>query len=71
MDSLDRTNVVQSLVALENLKHVLVELGIPHTNLRESDFYQVYQNVWANHANIIGNLQHIFFTNITFSQTDF
>ena len=53
MDSLDRTNVVQSLIALENLKQVLRELGIPNANLGDSDFYKVYQNVWANHANII------------------
>ena len=53
MDSLDRTNVVQSLIALENLKQVLKKLAIPHVNLGDSDFYKVYQNVWANHANII------------------
>ena len=53
MDSLDRTNVVQSLIALENLKQVLRKLAIPHVNLGDSDFYKVYQNVWANHANII------------------
>ena len=53
MDSLDRTNVVQSMVALENLKQVLDELSIPNDDLEQSDFFKLYRNVWANHANII------------------
>ena len=56
MDSLDRTNVVQSLIASENLTLVLKNVGILHDNeiiSTHSDFYKLFRNVWANHANFI------------------
>jgi len=56
MDSLDRTNVVQSLIATENLNTVLKSVGI----LQENDiidshveFFQLFRKIWANHANFI------------------
>ena len=54
MDSLDRTNVVQSLIALENLTQVLRSVGIIQENqIAHSDFTQLFRNVWAHHANLI------------------
>lgn len=56
MDCLDRTNVVQSLIASENLTQVLRSVGIMLEGdviNAHSDFYSVFRNVWAEHANII------------------
>lgn len=56
MDSLDRTNVVQSLIASENLTQVLKSVGILGQSDvidAHSDFFKVFRHVWANHANFI------------------
>merc|ERR1719266_3296102 len=56
MDSLDRTNVVQSLIAAENLTQVLRSVGILHTNDvidNHTDFFALFRKIWANHANFI------------------
>ena len=56
MDSLDRTNVVQSLIAGENLITVLRSLAILSVNDvidGHDNFYTLFRQVWANHANII------------------
>ena len=56
MDSLDRTNVVQSMIAAENLSQVLREVGIISAKIddeKNGDFFKLFRHVWANHANII------------------
>jgi len=56
MDSLDRTNVVQSLIAAENLNSVLKNVGILHNNDvidNHQEFFQLFRKIWANHANFI------------------
>ncbi len=58
IDCLDRTNVVQSLLASQNLATVLHRLGIlksPSTLELEDEkaFQHVYRNAWADHANFI------------------
>ena len=58
MDCLDRTNVVQSLLATENLAVVLAQLGIltspSVSELKEQAAFQhMYRNAWADHANLI------------------
>lgn len=61
MDCLDRTNVIQSLIAWENLIQVLNLLGIlkPGESLgAHSDFQQLFRNVWSDHANILA-LQYV------------
>ena len=68
MDSLDRTNVVQSLIAAENLTQVLRSVGILQENDvidAHVDFFQLFRNIWANHANFIA-LQYA--GNILFSK---
>ena len=57
MDCLDRTNVVQSMIAAENLNRILREIGIlaAHEIIDTyTDFYNLFRFVWADHANIIG-----------------
>lgn len=57
MDCLDRTNVVQSMIASENLNRILREIGIlaAHEVIDTyTDFYNLFRFVWADHANIIG-----------------
>lgn len=56
MDSLDRTNVVQSLIASENLSQVLRHIQV----LSERDgidshceFIKLFKHIWVEHANII------------------
>ncbi len=56
MDCLDRTNVVQSMIASENLSLVLKMIGImPEGDAinGHTDFYNLFRNVWAEHANMI------------------
>ena len=56
MDSLDRTNVVQSMIASENLTNVLRNVGILSTSDvidTHSDFYKLFRHVWADHANVL------------------
>ena len=58
IDCLDRTNVVQSLLASQNLSTVLHQYGVlssPSTLEleREAPFQNVYRNAWADHANLI------------------
>ncbi|KAI8913612.1 SacI homology domain-containing protein [Gorgonomyces haynaldii] len=50
MDCLDRTNVVQSVIAKEFLKKQLQFIGIAQTDER---FEKLYKNVWADHADTI------------------
>lgn len=55
IDCLDRTNVVQSLLARRSLKHQLTRLGILHEGQQvedQSSFEAVYKNVWADNADI-------------------
>ena len=46
MDCLDRTNVVQSMLAAENLKLILVRMGVmkPSQQLKDFDIFQVKKN---------------------------
>ncbi|XP_040580794.1 phosphatidylinositol-3-phosphatase SAC1 [Lepeophtheirus salmonis] len=54
MDCLDRTNVVQSMLAFENLKSVFSRMGISNSGLElNTDFIKVFKNVWADHADVI------------------
>lgn len=56
MDCLDRTNVVQSLFAAENLTQVLRTVNImPEGDVvtAHADFNKLFRNAWADHANII------------------
>lgn len=54
MDCLDRTNVVQSLLARRSLQAQLQRLGVLHVGqkLEEQDeFEKIYKNSWADNAN--------------------
>jgi len=56
IDCLDRTNVVQSLLARSNLQTVLVRLGVLQDHMRvehQLQFEQLFKNVWADHADMI------------------
>jgi len=62
MDCLDRTNVVQSLMATENLTRVLRDFGVlPPGGTANSasvlksnpTFDAVFKNTWADHANMV------------------
>jgi len=56
IDCLDRTNVVQSLLARRNLLQVFLKLGILLEGQRvedQSDFEGLFKNVWADHADTI------------------
>eukprot|EP00088_Acartia_fossae_P049587 TRINITY_DN5474_c0_g1_i2.p1 TRINITY_DN5474_c0_g1~~TRINITY_DN5474_c0_g1_i2.p1 ORF type:complete len:593 (+),score=84.96 TRINITY_DN5474_c0_g1_i2:28-1806(+) len=56
IDCLDRTNVVQSMLARRNLQTVLVGLGIlPETARIENQISveQLFKTVWADHADMI------------------
>uniref|UniRef100_A0A9J2Q5E8 Phosphatidylinositol-3-phosphatase SAC1 n=2 Tax=Ascaris TaxID=6251 RepID=A0A9J2Q5E8_ASCLU len=53
MDSLDRTNVVQAMIAKESLKDQLTFLGILHGALTVDDFpdlSSLFKNVWADNG---------------------
>ena len=56
MDCLDRTNVVQSLLAKENLDFVLRDFGILLNGMTTSthrEFMQLFRHTWADHANLL------------------
>ena len=56
MDCLDRTNVVQSLLANENLNLVLRDFGLlrDHSTTHAfPDFQRLFRHVWADHANLL------------------
>uniref|UniRef100_A0A6I8SJ63 Phosphatidylinositol-3-phosphatase SAC1 n=1 Tax=Xenopus tropicalis TaxID=8364 RepID=A0A6I8SJ63_XENTR len=54
MDCLDRTNVVQSLLARRSLQFQLQRLGVLHVGQRieeQIQFEKIYKNAWADNAN--------------------
>ncbi|NP_001086149.1 phosphatidylinositol-3-phosphatase SAC1 isoform 1 [Xenopus laevis] len=54
MDCLDRTNVVQSLLARRSLQYQLQRLGVLHVGQRieeQIQFEKIYKNAWADNAN--------------------
>jgi len=56
IDCLDRTNVVQSLLARRNLLQVFQKLGIIVEGQRiedQLDFEKLFKNIWADHADTI------------------
>lgn len=56
IDCLDRTNVVQSMLARINLQGVLVRLGVLQDHMKVSQqthFETLFKNVWADHADMI------------------
>ncbi|KAH8682147.1 putative SAC1 protein [Xylariales sp. PMI_506] len=57
MDSLDRTNVVQSMLARWTLDRMLIDLGILERgeNFAAADpaFYFLFRNVWADNADTV------------------
>jgi len=56
IDCLDRTNVVQSLLARRNLQVVLVRLGVIQEHMaieQQETFEKLFKNVWADHADLI------------------
>ncbi|XP_023337807.1 phosphatidylinositide phosphatase SAC1 [Eurytemora carolleeae] len=56
IDCLDRTNVVQSMLARRNLQAILVRLGVLPDNARienQISVEQLFKTVWADHADMI------------------
>eukprot|EP01113_Clastostelium_recurvatum_P022325 TRINITY_DN2661_c0_g1_i2.p1 TRINITY_DN2661_c0_g1~~TRINITY_DN2661_c0_g1_i2.p1 ORF type:complete len:242 (+),score=69.79 TRINITY_DN2661_c0_g1_i2:148-873(+) len=55
IDNLDRTNVVQSLLARQALAVQLVQLGLARERrtVFEMPFEAQFKNIWANHADVI------------------
>ncbi|KAF2361297.1 SAC domain [Trinorchestia longiramus] len=56
IDCLDRTNVVQSMLARRHLQAALTYMGVLKAGQKIEDqisFEHVYKNVWADHADII------------------
>ncbi|KAG8442678.1 hypothetical protein GDO86_011464 [Hymenochirus boettgeri] len=54
MDCLDRTNVIQSLLARRSLQAQLQRLGVLHVGQRideQLQFEKIYKNAWADNAN--------------------
>ncbi|XP_072772678.1 phosphatidylinositol-3-phosphatase SAC1-A-like [Nerophis lumbriciformis] len=54
MDCLDRTNVIQSLLARRSLQSQLQRMGILNIGQRleeQADFEKIYKNAWADNAN--------------------
>ncbi|XP_018621436.1 phosphatidylinositide phosphatase SAC1-B [Scleropages formosus] len=54
MDCLDRTNVIQSLLARRSLQSQLQRLGVLHVGQRieeQAEFEKIYKNAWADNAN--------------------
>ncbi|XP_038246573.1 phosphatidylinositol-3-phosphatase SAC1 isoform X1 [Dermochelys coriacea] len=54
MDCLDRTNVIQSLLARRSLQAQLQRLGVLHVGQRieeQAEFEKIYKNAWADNAN--------------------
>merc|ERR1719414_627140 len=56
IDCLDRTNVVQSMLARRNLQAVLRRLSVLQEHMKIEDqavFEALFKNVWADHADMI------------------
>merc|ERR1719260_86795 len=56
IDCLDRTNVVQSMLARRNLQAVLRRLNVlqEHMNVEDQTVFEaLFKNVWADHADMI------------------
>ncbi|XP_065149976.1 phosphatidylinositol-3-phosphatase SAC1-A [Paramisgurnus dabryanus] len=54
MDCLDRTNVIQSLLARRSLQNQLQRMGVLHVGQKieeQADFEKIYKNAWADNAN--------------------
>ncbi|KAG7260226.1 hypothetical protein CRUP_007879 [Coryphaenoides rupestris] len=54
MDCLDRTNVIQSLLARRSLQSQLQRLNVLHAGQQiedQMDFEKIYKNAWADNAN--------------------
>eukprot|EP00064_Thunnus_orientalis_P004769 superscaffoldBa00000445_g4781 len=54
MDCLDRTNVIQSLLARRSLQSQLQRMGVLNVGQRieeQADFEKIYKNAWADNAN--------------------
>ncbi|CAF95098.1 unnamed protein product, partial [Tetraodon nigroviridis] len=54
MDCLDRTNVIQSLLARRSLQSQLQRMGILNVGQRieeQAEFEKIYKNAWADNAN--------------------
>ncbi|XP_027891482.1 phosphatidylinositol-3-phosphatase SAC1-A isoform X2 [Xiphophorus couchianus] len=54
MDCLDRTNVIQSLLARRSLQSQLQRMGVLNVGQRieeQAEFEKVYKNAWADNAN--------------------
>uniref|UniRef100_A0A667ZYU6 SAC1 like phosphatidylinositide phosphatase b n=1 Tax=Myripristis murdjan TaxID=586833 RepID=A0A667ZYU6_9TELE len=54
MDCLDRTNVIQSLLARRSLQSQLQRMGVLHMGQQiedQADFEKIYKNAWADNAN--------------------
>ncbi|KAL2080354.1 hypothetical protein ACEWY4_024147 [Coilia grayii] len=53
MDCLDRTNVIQSLLARRSLQSQLQRMGVLHVGQKieqQADFEKIYKNAWADNA---------------------
>lgn len=53
IDCLDRTNVVQSIIARRSVRHQLVQLGVLTSDQlieNEVEFEKMFKNVWADNA---------------------
>ncbi|KAI9706515.1 MAG: hypothetical protein M1836_003521 [Candelina mexicana] len=56
MDCLDRTNVVQSMLARWTLNRMLMDLGVLQQGQSASDdtaFEEIFRNIWADNADIV------------------
>lgn len=57
MDCLDRTNVVQSLLARHMLDRMFVDVGIlargSHFSDEDKDLYFLFRNMWADNADVV------------------
>lgn len=57
MDSLDRTNVVQSMLARWTLDRMFIDLGILERGENfatvDQDFYFLFRNIWADNADTV------------------
>ncbi|KAH6656963.1 putative SAC1 protein [Truncatella angustata] len=57
MDSLDRTNVVQSMLARWTLDRMLIDLGVLQKGENfadvDHDFYYMWRNIWADNADTV------------------
>ena len=59
MDCLDRTNVVQSMLARWTLDRIFIDLGLMERGTRFADqdpaFEFMYRNMWADNADVVSN----------------